>query len=140
MRNLQDRQEVHMGRKKLLGKYVIKKVNTGYKFVLHARNGKVVLDSEVYTTEQACIKGTDSIRRNAPVANIQLMLEEPYEHVKNPKFEIYIDKAGQYRFRLKAKNGEIIGTSEAYKAKANALIGARSIMKNAPTTEIVKLY
>ncbi|HMN06136.1 MAG TPA: YegP family protein [Flavobacteriales bacterium] len=46
-------------------------------------------------------------------------------------FELYTDKAGEYRFRLKAGNGEIILASEGYKAKASALNGIESVKKNA---------
>lgn len=48
------------------------------------------------------------------------------------KFEIYTDKAGEYRFRLKASNGEPILASEGYKAKAGCLNGIESVKKNAP--------
>lgn len=48
------------------------------------------------------------------------------------KFEIYTDKAGEYRFRLKAGNGETILASEGYKAKAGCLNGVESVKKNAP--------
>ena len=58
--------------------------------------------------------------------------------VKNPKFEIYEDKAGEFRFRLKAKNGEVIAVSEGYKAKAGCENGINSVKKNAPDAEIVK--
>ncbi|MEM0976435.1 MAG: YegP family protein [Pseudomonadota bacterium] len=48
------------------------------------------------------------------------------------KFEIYKDKGGQFRFRLKAGNGEIILASEGYKQKASCKNGIASVMKNAP--------
>ncbi|WP_417681453.1 YegP family protein [Roseibium sp.] len=51
------------------------------------------------------------------------------------KFELYQDKAGEYRFRLKAGNGEIILVSEGYKQKASAENGIESVRKNAPTDE-----
>ena len=57
--------------------------------------------------------------------------------VKHPKFQVYVDKAGEYRFRLKATNGEIIATSEGYKAKASCLNGIESIKKNAPDAEVI---
>lgn len=47
------------------------------------------------------------------------------------KFELYKDKAGEFRFRLKAGNGEIILASEGYKRKASAMNGIASVMKNA---------
>lgn len=51
------------------------------------------------------------------------------------KFELYEDKAGEYRFRLKAGNGEIILASEGYKQKASAENGIASVRKNAPLDE-----
>ncbi|MFT8718755.1 YegP family protein [Acetobacter sp.] len=48
------------------------------------------------------------------------------------RFELYKDKAGEFRFRLKAGNGEIILVSEGYKQKASATNGIESIRKNAP--------
>ena len=47
------------------------------------------------------------------------------------KFELYTDKAGEFRFRLKAGNGQIILASEGYTAKASALNGIESVKKNA---------
>jgi len=47
------------------------------------------------------------------------------------KFELYTDKAGEYRFRLKAGNGEVILASEGYKQKASAMNGIESVKKNA---------
>ncbi|MEQ9695345.1 YegP family protein [Shimia sp. SDUM112013] len=47
------------------------------------------------------------------------------------KFELYTDKAGEFRFRLKAGNGENILASEGYKQKASAENGIASVQKNA---------
>ncbi|MFT6696057.1 MAG: hypothetical protein ACJAXU_001558 [Paracoccaceae bacterium] len=47
------------------------------------------------------------------------------------KFEVYNDKAGEFRFRLKAGNGEIILASEGYKARAGVDNGVASVQKNA---------
>ena len=47
------------------------------------------------------------------------------------KFEVYKDKAGEFRFRLKAGNGQIILASEGYKQRASAMNGIKSVMKNA---------
>ncbi|WP_431240434.1 YegP family protein [Mycolicibacterium aichiense] len=52
------------------------------------------------------------------------------------KFELYKDKAGEFRFRLKAGNGEVIATGEGYKTKASALNGIESIKKNAPDAPV----
>jgi uncharacterized protein YegP (UPF0339 family) len=55
------------------------------------------------------------------------------------KLEIIKDKRGEYRFHLKAGNGEIIATSEGYKIKASALNGIESVQKNAPDAKVVDL-
>lgn len=47
------------------------------------------------------------------------------------KFELYRDAAGKFRFRLKASNGQIIATGEAYESRASALKGIESVRKNA---------
>ena len=55
------------------------------------------------------------------------------------KFEVYKDKAGEYRFRLKATNGEIIAVSEGYTTKQNVLNGIESVKENAPIAEVIEL-
>ncbi|TQL44977.1 hypothetical protein FB562_2386 [Homoserinimonas aerilata] len=56
------------------------------------------------------------------------------------KFELYTDKGGEFRFRLKAGNGEVIAlSSEGYTTKAAAKNGIESIRKNAPDAPVVEL-
>ncbi|HPJ21887.1 MAG TPA: YegP family protein [Clostridia bacterium] len=55
------------------------------------------------------------------------------------KFEIYTDKTGKFRFRLKASNGQVIATGEAYSSKSACLNGVESIKKNAPDAEVVEV-
>ena len=121
-----------------MSKFVIRTVNTGIKFDLKAGNGQTIATSEIYTTEAACRNGIESVMKNAPIANLENQTEEGYEVQKHPKFEMYQDKAGEYRFRLKARNGEIIATSEGYTAKAGCLNGIESVKKNAEDAEIVE--
>ena len=60
------------------------------------------------------------------------------EKLTCPKFEIYFDKAGLYRYRLIASNGESVAMSEeGYKSKSGCLGGIKSVAANAPTSEIV---
>ncbi|NLJ16560.1 MAG: YegP family protein [Clostridiales bacterium] len=113
-----------------MGKYILKTTKTGVKFDLAATNGEVIGTSEVYSSETAAKNGIESVRKNAPIANIEDQTVEGYEEAKNPKFEIYEDKAGEFRFRLKARNGEAILASEGYKAKASAKNGIESVIKN----------
>lgn len=121
-----------------MGKFVIKTTKTGIKFDLKAGNGEVIATSEVYTTEIACKNGIESVRKNAEAAKLEDQTAEGFETLTNPKFEVYTDKAGEYRFRLKARNGEIIAVSEGYKAKASCLNGIESVRKNAPDAEVVE--
>ena len=55
------------------------------------------------------------------------------------KFEVYQDKAGEYRFKLKAPNGEVIAVSEGYSSKKSCMNGIESVRKNAPKATIVEL-
>ena len=120
-----------------MGKFVIKQTKTGFVFSLKAGNGEVIATSEVYTTLANCKNGIASVKTNAAVAKLEDQTVEGFEKVTNPKFEVYTDKAGETRFRLKARNGEIIATGESYKAKTSCLNGIESIRKNAPDAEIV---
>ncbi len=52
------------------------------------------------------------------------------------KFEVYQDKKGEFRFRLKAGNGQVIATGEAYTTKKACLNGVESIRKNAPDAKL----
>ena len=115
-----------------MGKFVIKEVKTGIKFDLKAGNGEVIATSEVYTTEAACRNGIESVQKNAPIAAVEDQTKEGYATEKNPKFEVYKDKAGEFRFRLTAKNGQIIATGEGYKSLAGCLNGIESINSARP--------
>ena len=121
-----------------MGKFVMKKVSSGFKFDLKAGNGETIATSEIYTIEASCENGIESVRKNAPIANLEDQTVEGFATVANPKFEIYLDKGGECRFRLKARNGEIIAVSEGYKAKTSCMNGIESVRKNAPDAPIVK--
>ena len=121
-----------------MSKFVIRTVSSGFKFDLKATNGQVIATSEVYTTIAACKNGVESVHKNAPIANFENQTEEGAPTATCPKFEMYQDKAGEFRFRLKATNGQVIATSEGYKAKASCVNGIESVKKNAPEAEIVE--
>ena len=52
------------------------------------------------------------------------------------KFELWTDKGGDWRFNLKASNGQVIATSQGYSSKASALNGIESVKTNAPGAEV----
>ncbi|MBQ7061402.1 MAG: YegP family protein [Clostridia bacterium] len=122
-----------------MGKYIIKATPTGFTFRLNAANGETVaVGGEVYTTLDNCKNGVESVRTNAPIANIEDQTIQGYEEQKHPKFEIYKDKAGQFRFRLKARNGQIIASSEGYVKKDSCKNGIASVCKNAPDSPVIE--
>ena len=121
-----------------MGKFAVKRLKSGIKFDLKAGNGEVIASSEMYSSDAACRKGIESVRRNATVANLEDQTLEGFTKAIHPKFEIYTDKAGEFRFRLKATNGQIIAVSEGYKAKASCENGIASVKMNAVDAPIVK--
>ncbi len=122
----------------IMGKFVMKETASGFRFNLKAGNGETIAVSETYTSEAACKNGIASVQKNAPEAAVEDQTVADFEVQKHPKFEVYLDKAGEYRFRLKATNGQIIATGESYKAKAGVLNVIESIQKNAPDAKIVE--
>lgn len=56
------------------------------------------------------------------------------------KFELYTDKAGEHRFRLKSADGSNVGSSEGYKEKSSALNGIESVKKNAGLPERYQVF
>ena len=121
-----------------MGKFVVKQTKNGFVFNLKAGNGEIIATSQTYSGEDACMNGIESVRKNAELAKLEDQTVENFETVTNPKFEVYLDKRGEYRFRLKARNGEIIATGEGYKAKASCLNGIDSIRRNALESPVVK--
>ena len=121
-----------------MAKFVIREVKSGIKFDLKAGNGEVIATSEVYESEAACNNGVESVMKNAPIAGVEDLTDENAEKVTHPKFELYEDKGCEFRFLLKAKNGQIIAVSEGYTTKAGCKNGIESVKKNAAEAEIVK--
>ena len=79
-----------------------------------------------------------------PIEDLQVQAEEVQENevqeekkTRKPKFELYKDASGKFRFRLKAANNEIIAVSEAYESKASCQNGIESVKKNASIAKIV---
>ena len=122
----------------------MKKTPTGaFNFSLYASNyEKIAVSSQVYTTKAACKKGMESIGKHAVKCIAEDRVED--QTLKNPtaktcpKFEIYFDKAGLYRYRLIASIGESIAMSEeGYKSKSGVMNGIKSVSINAVNAEIV---
>jgi len=92
-----------------------------YYFKLKSSNGEIILVSESYKNRQGCDNGIQSVRENA-------LLEE--------NFDIRLSSDKKRYFVLKAKNGEIIATSETYNSLANVVNGIESVRKFSQTQEV----
>ena len=121
-----------------MSKFAIRTLPTGIKFDLKATNGQIIASSELYKTRAACLKGIRSIQKNAPLAALEDQTAEEAIRRSNPKFELYRDRSGQFRFRLRSPNGRIIAVSEGYVAKASCENGIESVRKNAMEAEITE--
>ncbi len=105
-------------------------------FNLLAGNGQVIATGERYNTKDSCLSGIESVKANSGVHIEDQTISS--ESLKNPKYELYKDKAGEFRFRLKASNGEIIAASEGYSTKGSCINGISSIKENAPSAEVME--
>lgn len=74
-------------------------------FHMRAKNGETVLQSQSYTTKQSARKGIRSVIENGDT---------------DAQYEVLEARDGQFYFRLKATNGEVIARSEMYTTKSNA--------------------
>ena len=119
-----------------MSKFVIRQVPTGFKFDLHAENGESIAASEVYSARSGCLKGIEAVRRCAALGRVADLTEEDTAVPSNPRMELYRDKREAFRFRLRARNGQIIAVSESYSSKSACLSGLESVISNAPTAEI----
>ena len=117
-----------------MGRFQIKPVATGYKFDLLAANGQVIATSEVYETEAACRKGVRSVCASAQKAKLADLTREE-KLPTNPRFELFTDRAGDYRFRLRSRNGQVVAASEGYTSREACEKGMESVRKNAAHAE-----
>ena len=120
-----------------MGKFEVKTTEKGVSFNLLATNGQVVATSQVYKSLRSAKLGIASVAKNAPIAGIENQTVENFEKLPMPKFEVYTDKAGKTRFRLKAKNGQIIAVGEAFETLKACLAGVASVQKNAVDAKVV---
>ena len=120
-------------------KFVVKNTNTGVKFDLfRAKEDNAFVSSEVYTTRKTCLNGIESVKKNAAAAPVEDQTVENYAAEKCPKFEVYEDKAGKYRFRLKARNGQIVAHSDPFETAELAKEAVEDVKKGAGKAAVEK--
>lgn len=119
------------------GTYKVKKMRSGYKFDLVAGNGQVLATSEIYSTKISCINGIEAVKKNS-WALVEDQTIEKYESIKNPKYEIYCDRMGEFRFRLKSMNGQILVVSGGFKDKKECFVTIERIKASGESNDIEK--
>ncbi len=129
------------GEGKVHGKYVIKKTDKGnFVFKLFSSNYRVVaIGAQAYTTLSAAKIGVQSIINNAEKAPVENQTLKNYETLKFPKWEIYLDKKGEYRLRLYATNGSLIATTnDGYADISGAKNGIAAVARASKGCAIVR--
>ena len=122
-----------------MGTFEVKKSGDGFMFNLKASNGEVIGTSEVYNRRGSLTNGIASVKKNAPLAPVEDQTAAGFEKKTCPKFEVFADKSGKLRFRLKARNGEIILASQGYASAKSCLAGVESVKKNAPDAKVAEI-
>ncbi|MBW1295107.1 YegP family protein [Aquimarina litoralis] len=93
------------------------KEGSNYHFTLKAKNGQVILSSEVYNSKAAAVNGIASVQKNSS---------------EDGRYERKTSKDGKFYFNLKATNGQIIGSSQMYTSESGMENGINSVKENAP--------
>ncbi len=105
-----------------MGKFVVSTRKNGeVQFVLKAGNGETILASEGYKSLSGCNNGIKSVRINSQDDN---------------RYERKQSANGKFMFNLRARNGQVIGTSEMYETNAACNNGIASVKRNAPGATI----
>jgi DNA-binding protein Alba len=99
-----------------------------FRFRLRTDNNKIIAVGEDYEHHASCINGIKSVQRNCNSEIEDLTIED--RKVPNPKYQIFKDSADEFRFHLKASNGEIIAQSEGYHAKEDCLNAIKIVKKS----------
>ena len=124
------------------GRFEINKTKDGQKyfFNLYASNSVGIATSQVYSSAQSALIGIKSVIINSPKAPIEDQTLKSFTSLPYPKWEIYIDKGGRFRFRLNAPNGSCICHSQGYSTKTACKNGINSIIKSSRNAKIDKNY
>ena len=106
----------------MAGKFEIFKDKRGEtRFRLKSGNGQIILASEGYKRKASCMNGVESVRKNSQ---------------SDDRFERKDTKSGKFMFNLRARNGQVVGTSETYESAKSRNNGIASVAKNAPGAKV----
>ena len=104
----------------------IRNTKRGYKFDVIAKNRQLLATSEIYDTFDLCKDGV-AHTYEAISSPVEDQTELTYEVIDGSKYELYTDRVGEFRFRLKSENNAILLVSEGYKTKPSCLNAINSI-------------
>jgi uncharacterized protein YegP (UPF0339 family) len=106
----------------MAGKFEIYKDKAGeYRFRLKASNGQNIFGSEGYSKKASCMNGVESVKKNS---------QSP------ERFECNQTPSGKWTFKLKATNGQVIGTSQTYASESSCRNGMKSVANHAPDATV----
>jgi len=103
---------------------IYKDASSKFRFRLKAGNGENILASEAYESKDSCKNGVASVQTNSGDEN---------------RYETKTAKNGKVFFNLKAKNGQVIGSSQMYSSESGAKNGISSVVKNGSTDNVADL-
>lgn len=124
------------------GKFDIQKAKDGrYFFTLYASNAVAIAHSQLYSSTGGATTGINSIIANSQKAGIEDTTLKKPTSLPCPKWEIYLDKAGEFRFRLYAPNGQCVcHSAHGYATKAGCKGGMESIKRFSAEAKVDKSY
>lgn len=99
-----------------------------YRFRLRAANNKIVAVSEAYESKAGCMNGVKSVQSNCE-SHVEDQTKN-MDKLTNPKYEVFTDEEDEFRFHLKASNGEIIAASEGYETKEGVINGIGAVQRS----------
>lgn len=124
------------------GRFDIKRTKDNrFVFNLYSSNKVLIATSQTYSSSQSALNGVKSVMTNAKKAEIEDLSLKVASPKPFPKWEIYIDKAGEYRYRLLATNGQCLTHAKAgYAHKSSCKRAISSIVRLANDAEVEKSY
>ncbi len=133
---------VEEGRATANGKFDIQRAKDGrFFFTLYASNHTAIAYSQLYSSSSGATTGINSVIANSPKAGIEDTTLKNPTSLPCPKWEIYLDKAEQYRFRLYAPNGQCVcHASHGYTTKSGCKGGIESIKRFSAEARVDKSY
>ena len=137
-----DESEPAGGGRKRVGTFNVKRAKDGrYVFNLYNANKVIIATSQIYSSAQSAMNGVKSVMTNATRAQVEDTTLKNPKPKSFPKWEVYLDRAGQYRFRLYAPNGSCICHAKAgYSSSSSCKRGIDSIVRLAEAAQIDKAY